>query len=150
MVIFTNEHVIVDNLSEFSLGKPSLGKYICTVKNKPLKLLIMKRILSTVVIVMTALLTQAAIMDNGTTIGSGEEVAFHYSPDKQLQIDIPDEMAGGSITVSIFNKVGEIVMDGVLGLGLNQVEVDGLEKGKYVAVVRMNDEYKSKTEFYVY
>jgi hypothetical protein len=51
--------------------------------------------------------------------------------------------------VSIFNSLGEIIIEEKLGLGLNKIDTSNLEKGNYVAVVRENDEYKNKSSFEV-
>ena len=64
---------------------------------------------------------------------------------KELNIEIGDNLANGKVTVSIFNSIGEIVMEETLGLGLNKLNVDLLPNGSYVAVVRQNDVYKSKS-----
>lgn len=66
-----------------------------------------------------------------------------------LNIDVDENLANGVVTVSIFNSIGEIVLEEVLGLGLNKVDVSSLAKGSYVAVVRENEKYKSKSSFEV-
>ena len=67
----------------------------------------------------------------------------------ELNIEIDDKLANGKVTVSIFNSVGEIVMEEILGLGLNKLNVEKFAKGDYTAVVRENDVYKSKSDFEV-
>lgn len=67
----------------------------------------------------------------------------------ELNIEVADKLAGGKVTVSVFNAVGEIVLESVLGLGLNKIYVSELEKGAYVAVVRENGVYTSKSDFEV-
>lgn len=66
-----------------------------------------------------------------------------------LNIEIGDGLAGGSITVSVFNSLGEIVLENVLGLGLNKIDVSAFPDGNYVAVVRQNDVLQSKSDFEV-
>lgn len=66
-----------------------------------------------------------------------------------LNIEIDEKLAGGSITVSVFNSMGEIVLENVLGLGLNKVDTSTLPDGNYVAVVRQNDVLQSKSAFEV-
>lgn len=66
-----------------------------------------------------------------------------------LNIEIDDRLAGGSITVSVFNSLGEIVLENVLGLGLNKIDASTLPKGNYVAVVRQNDAFQNKSNFEV-
>lgn len=65
----------------------------------------------------------------------------------ELNINVDENLANGTVTVSIFNAVGEIVLEETLGLGLNKLDVTKLSKGNYVAVVRANDTYKSKSSF---
>jgi hypothetical protein len=66
-----------------------------------------------------------------------------------LNIEIDDRLAGGSITVSVFNSMGEIVLENVLGLGLNKIDASVLPKGNYVAVIRQNDTFQTKSNFEV-
>ncbi len=65
----------------------------------------------------------------------------------ELNIDVDDKLANGKVTVSIFNSIGEIVMEETLGLGLNKLNMEDFAKGDYTAVVRENDVYKSKSNF---
>lgn len=65
----------------------------------------------------------------------------------ELNINVDENLANGAVTVSIFNSVGEIVLEETLGLGLNKLDVTKLAKGNYIAVVRANDAYKSKSSF---
>lgn len=68
---------------------------------------------------------------------------------KELNIAIDDKLAGGSISVSVFNNLGEIVLESVLGIGLNKIDASTLPKGNYIAVVRKNDEFQDKSNFEV-
>jgi hypothetical protein len=76
-------------------------------------------------------------------------VIYSESKTNMLSIEVDDQLAGSSVTVSIFNSVGEIVLENTLGLGLNKISVDGLSQGEYVAVVRENGVYTSKSSFEV-
>jgi hypothetical protein len=67
----------------------------------------------------------------------------------ELNIAIDAKLAGGSVVVSVFNNMGEIVLENVLGIGLNKVDASVLPKGNYVAVVRQNDDFRSKSNFEV-
>lgn len=67
----------------------------------------------------------------------------------ELIIEVDEQLAETVVTVSVFNKIGEIVLQEKLGLGLNKVDVTSLVEGEYVAVVRENDVYKSKSNFKV-
>lgn len=88
-----------------------------------------------------------------TTFGdpNSDKSVVIYSEIKtnMLSIEVNDALAGSSVTVSVFNSVGEIVLENTLGLGLNKISVDGLAKGEYVAVVRENGVYTSKSSFEV-
>lgn len=68
---------------------------------------------------------------------------------KELNIAIDDKLAGGSISISVFNELGEIVLESVLGIGLNKIDASALPKGNYIAVVRKNDEFQDKSNFEV-
>ncbi|MBI1288823.1 MAG: hypothetical protein GC178_14745 [Flavobacteriales bacterium] len=82
---------------------------------------------------------------------NSEKSVIIYSEVKtnMLSIQVDDQLAGTSVTVSIFNSIGEIVLENTLGLGLNKISVAGLEKGEYIAVVRENGVYTSKSSFEV-
>jgi hypothetical protein len=67
----------------------------------------------------------------------------------RLDILVDDQLAGTKVTVSVFSSMGEIVLESTLGLGLNKLDVEQLEQGKYTAVVRENGEYASKQTFVV-
>ena len=67
----------------------------------------------------------------------------------ELNIEVDDHIADGTVTVSVFNSVGEIVIEKSLDRGLNKLDTSELANGSYVAVVRQNGEYKSKQTFEV-
>lgn len=66
-----------------------------------------------------------------------------------LSIEVDEALSGSSITVSIFSGLGEVVLETELGLGLNKINVADLKQGEYVAVVRENGVYTSKSSFEV-
>ena len=68
--------------------------------------------------------------------------------DDILEIDIAETFSG-RITVSIFNSIGEIVIEQMLRNGTNKVDVNTLLTGEYIAVVREDDIYKQKVSFEV-
>lgn len=82
---------------------------------------------------------------------NSEKAVVIYSEIKtnMLSIEVDDQLAGSSVTVSIFNSVGEIVLESTLGLGLNKISVLGFAQGEYVAVVRENGVYTGKSSFEV-
>jgi hypothetical protein len=93
-------------------------------------------------------LAYANISFNDPSIDAGINI-YPTVTTENLFIEVSDKFVGVKVTVSIFNTVGEIVLESVLGLGLNRVEVAQLPKGSYVAVVRENDVYASKSNFEV-
>lgn len=85
---------------------------------------------------------------NDPTSEAGIEIASAIE-NNYLSIDVANELAGSVMTVSVFNSLGEVVLETTLGLGMNKINVQDLEKGEYVAVVRENGEYTSKQSFVV-
>ena len=85
---------------------------------------------------------------NDPTSGTKVEIAPKVE-NNLLSIEVDETLSGASMTVSVFNTMGEIVVETTLGLGLNKIDVQGLKKGEYVAVVRKNGEYTSKSSFIV-
>ena len=67
----------------------------------------------------------------------------------ELNINVGDKLANTKVTVSVFDSTGVIVIESSLGLGLNKIDTSKLEAGDYVAVVRENEQYKSKQAFEV-
>jgi hypothetical protein len=119
----------------------------------------MRRIFGTLMIIGIAIGSQAQGIGNDelayvkTAMGdpnssTGIEI-YPTVVNNELNIEIDDRLADGKVTVSIFNSVGEIVMEETLDTGLNKLNVAKLAKGNYVAVVRENDVYKSKSNFEV-
>ena len=94
------------------------------------------------------LLFATAAFANDPVSESGVEI-YPNVVNEELNIDVDEQLANGRVTVSVFNSVGEIVLEETLGLGLNKLDVTGLTNGSYVAVVRQNDVYKSKSDFEV-
>ena len=107
----------------------------------------MKRVFGILMISLVAVGSQA---NNETDPGSnaGIEIAQEIE-NNQLDIAVDDALAGDIVTVSVFNSIGEVVLETSLGLGLNKIDVQNLKKGDYVAVVRENGEYTSKQSFKV-
>jgi len=108
----------------------------------------MKRIFGILMIILVAVGSQANTLFNDPVSESGIEI-YPTTVSNELNIDVDDKLAETTVTVSVFNSVGEIVLQETLGLGLNKVDVSKLPHGNYVAVVRENDEYKSKSNFEV-
>lgn len=108
----------------------------------------MKQLIGILMISLVAFGSQA-----NTAFGdpNSEKAVVIYSEIKtnMLSIEVDDQLAGSSVTVSVFNSVGEIVLESTLGLGLNKISVLGFAQGEYVAVVRENGVYTSKSSFEV-
>lgn len=66
-----------------------------------------------------------------------------------LSIEVDEGLTGTAVTVSVFNALGEIVMESPLGLGLNKIDLTSLKEGEYVAVVRENGIYSNKSSFVI-
>ena len=94
------------------------------------------------------LVSVASTVVNDPTSGTKVEIAPKVE-NNHLSIEVDETLAGARMTVSVFNTMGEIVVEATLGLGLNKIDVQGLNKGDYVAVVRKNGEYTSKSSFIV-
>lgn len=60
-----------------------------------------------------------------------------------------DSQAEGNVTISVFSETGEIVVNDRLAPGGNNIKVKHLRPGRYIAVVRHNDEFRTKQEFKV-
>ena len=108
----------------------------------------MTRIFTIFIITLATFSSQANTILNEPTTETGVEI-YHALVNSELNIDVDDKLANGAVTVSIFNSLGEIVIEENLGLGLNKIDTSNLDKGNYVAVVRENDKYKSKSSFEV-
>ncbi len=108
----------------------------------------MKRIFGILMISLVAAGSQANTTANDPTSNVGIEIAPAVE-NNFLKIDVDEELSGASVTVSVFSSIGEIVLETSLGLGLNQIDVQNLKEGEYVAVVRENGEYTSKQSFVV-
>jgi hypothetical protein len=108
----------------------------------------MIRIFAIFIITLATFSSQANTSFNDPTTKTGVEI-YPAVVSSELNIDIDDTLANGTVTVSIFNSLGEIVIEENLDLGLNKIDTSNLEKGNYVAVVRENDEYKNKSSFEV-
>lgn len=108
----------------------------------------MKRIFSILIFSFSFLGSQA---NSVISDPNAEKAVIIYSEieTNMLSIEVDDQLAGNSVTVSVFNSIGEIVLENTLGLGLNKISVAGLNKGEYVAVVRENGVYTSKSSFEV-
>ena len=85
---------------------------------------------------------------NDTITESGVEI-YPTKVNDELNINVDNQLANTKVTVSVFNSTGVIVIESTLGLGLNKLDTSELEAGAYVAVVRENEEYKSKQAFEV-
>lgn len=108
----------------------------------------MKRIL----IILAVTFFANSLVSNATSLDPDSDKAVIIYPDIQtnmLSIEVDETLTGKSITVSVFNSVGEIVLENTLGLGLNKISVVGFAKGEYVAVVRENGVYTGKSSFEV-
>ena len=108
----------------------------------------MKRIFAILIISLSAVSSQANITFNNSNSEVGIEI-YPATVSNELNIQVDEKLANGAVTVSVFNSVGEIVLEETLGLGLNKIDVTKLSNGSYVAVVRENDVYKSKSSFEV-
>jgi hypothetical protein len=108
----------------------------------------MTRIFAIFIIMLATFSSQANIILNDPTTETGVKI-YPAVVNSELNIDVDDKLANGAVTVSIFNSLGEIVIEENLDLGLNKIDTSNLEKGNYVAVVRENDEYKNKSSFEV-
>jgi hypothetical protein len=108
----------------------------------------MIRIFAIFIITLATFSSQANTSFNDPTTETGVEI-YPAVVSSELNIDIDDTLANGTVTLSIFNSLGEIIIEEKLGLGLNKIDTSNLEKGNYVAVVRENDEYKNKSSFEV-
>lgn len=108
----------------------------------------MTRIFGILIISLIAISSQANTYFNDPKSEVGVEI-YPTTVSSELNIHVDDQLAETTVTVSVFNSIGEIVLKETLGLGLNKVDVSTLPRGNYVAVVRENDEYKSKSNFEV-
>lgn len=108
----------------------------------------MKYLLSFFLISALSLGGKANTSDNDPTSENKVEISPRVE-NNYLSIDVDDELSGVSVTVSVFNSIGEIVLETTLGLGVNKIDVQGLPNGDYVAVVRENGDYASKSSFVV-
>jgi len=108
----------------------------------------MTRIFAILIITLATFSSQAntGFNDPNSEVG----IEFYTSTvSGELNIEVDDKLANQVVTVSVFNSVGEVVLEETLGLGLNKVDTSKLTKGNCVAVVRENGEYKSKSKFEV-
>lgn len=110
--------------------------------------LFMKHIFGILMILVVATGTHANNLVNCSNSEPRVEIATRVE-NNYLSIEVADELVGVNVTVSVFNSMGEIVLEETLGLGLNKINVQTLAKGEYVAVVRENDQYASKSAFVV-
>ncbi|MBP9151424.1 MAG: T9SS type A sorting domain-containing protein [Flavobacteriales bacterium] len=108
----------------------------------------MKRFFGILMILVVATGTHANNLVNDSNSEPKVEIATRVE-NNFLSIEVADELVGTNMTVSVFNSMGEIVLEETLGLGLNKINVQTLAKGDYVAVVRENDQYASKSAFVV-
>ncbi|MGB0918452.1 MAG: T9SS type A sorting domain-containing protein [Flavobacteriales bacterium] len=104
----------------------------------------MRRIFGAIMV----LLISTAVSANDPISETGVEI-YPTIVNTELNIEIDEQLATGKVTVSVFNSIGEIVLEETLDLGLNKLDTSHLENGAYVAVVRQNFEYKSKQSFEV-
>lgn len=89
-----------------------------------------------------------SVLGNDPNTETGVEI-YPIEVSGELNIDVGDQLANTKVTVSVFNSTGEIVIESTLGLGLNKLDTSELKAGSYTAVVRENEEYKSKQVFEV-
>jgi len=108
----------------------------------------MKRIFGILIISLVAVSSQANSTVNNSISVAGIEI-YPTNDSNELNIEVDKKLANGTVTVSVFNSIGEIVLEETLGFGLNTLDVANLGKGAYVAVVRENGVYKSKSDFEV-
>ena len=108
----------------------------------------MTRIFAILMISLVTINSQANTYFNDPISENGIEFYAITTPG-ELNIEVDEELDNQVVTVSVFNSVGEIVLEKTLGLGLNKIDVQKLAKGNYIAVVRENDKYKSKSSFEV-
>lgn len=108
----------------------------------------MKRIFGLLLLTIFAFENHANTIPSGNGSGPSVEIAPAVK-NNYLDIEVDEELAGASFTVSVFSNLGEIVYEGQLGLGLNKIDVTKLAAGEYTAVVRKNGEYTSKQTFVV-
>lgn len=96
------------------------------------------------------LLLMLAISFTSTANDPTNDKSVEITPNPQtlvLTIEVNEELTGTAVTVSVFNSVGEIVLETALGLGENRLDLTNLKDGEYVAVVRENGVYSSKSSF---
>ena len=122
--------------------------YIRSIKQTILTVHFMKRVFGVLMISIMSVTVQAKTFSNDPTSEPKVEIAPKVE-NNFLSIEVDEELVGTKMTVSVFNSMGEIVLESTLGLGLNKVDVQTLQKGEYVAVVRKNDQYESKSSFVV-
>lgn len=108
----------------------------------------MRRVFGILMVLLMSVAGQANTFSNDPTSETKVEIAPKVE-NNFLSIEVDEELVGTKMTVSVFNSMGEIVLESTLGLGLNKVDVKALQKGEYVAVVRKNDQYASKSSFVV-
>ena len=108
----------------------------------------MRRVFGILMVSLMSVAVQANTLSNDPTSETKVEIAPKVE-NNFLSIEVDEELVGTKMTVSVFNSMGEIVLESTLGLGLNKVDVKALQKGDYVAVVRKNDQYASKSSFVV-
>ncbi|MCB0756660.1 MAG: hypothetical protein H6601_04010 [Flavobacteriales bacterium] len=107
----------------------------------------MRNIFSLLVLLLMTIQSQAVVL-NDPTSEPAIEIASTIE-NNYLKIDVGNNLAGSVMTLSVFNSLGEVVLENTLGLGLNKISVAGFAKGEYVAVVRENGVYTSKSSFEV-
>lgn len=85
------------------------------------------------------------------TADPNSENGIQISPvdGENLTIEISDKLLSDEVTVSIFSSIGKVVIQETLETGLNKLSIAELPEGEYTAVVRQNDEFKSKETFEV-
>jgi len=108
----------------------------------------MRRVFGILMVSLMSVAVQANTLFNDPTSETKVEIAPKVE-NNFLSIEVDEELVGTKMTVSVFNSMGEIVLESTLGLGLNKVDVKALQKRDYVAVVRKNDQYASKSSFVV-
>lgn len=105
----------------------------------------MRRIFGVLIIMTMAVGYSNAITAPDPNTETGIQISPVVGDD--LMIEISDKLTSETVTVSVFSSIGKIVLQETLEAGLNKLSIANLPEGEYTAVVRQNDEFKSKETF---
>lgn len=139
-----SQMLITDNTKVIQYHVVNLGLWLSV---KPLKKDKMRRIFGVLMLLAVTFGTIAAT----SSVDPNSENGIQISPviGDNLTIEISDQLVTDEVTVSVFSSIGKVVIQETLETGLNKLSIAELPEGEYTAVVRQNDEFKSKETFEV-